>query len=310
MSLPMVFGFIMKVIILLALVAGAMASPAKYSVIRDLSKYQDRSVLYPGIFKGANKLHRPNLYSKIVGGEEAVPHSYPFIVGMFIDDMYFCGGSILNENWILTASHCMDGANTVEVIAGAHNIREDEPTQQKMVSSEYTVHEGWTNNLVEGFDVTVIKLPQPLEFNENVQPITRTSSEPAVGDLVTAIGWGKPSDSAAGISDTLNMVDKLDIIDRATCGDTYGSVLSEDINCISAKDGRGTCNGDSGVHWWMQVVYWLASPRSVLQWLRAGLSQTDIPVWLSSIHGLMTTSRLRILDIYLSHEYMTTIKSV
>lgn len=70
-----------------------------------------------------------------------------------------------DENWILTASHCMDGANSVEVIAGAHNIRQDEPTQQRMVSTEYTVHEGWTNNLVEGFDVTVIKLPQSLKFN-------------------------------------------------------------------------------------------------------------------------------------------------
>nr|P86599.1 RecName: Full=Fibrinolytic protease [Euphausia superba] len=30
----------------------------------------------------------------IVGGNEVTPHAYPWQVGLFIDDMYFCGGSI------------------------------------------------------------------------------------------------------------------------------------------------------------------------------------------------------------------------
>merc|ERR1711982_117999 len=63
--------------------------------------------------------------TKIVGGNEVTPHEYPCQVGLFIDDMYFCGGSIISEDWILTAAHCMDGAGFVEVVMGAHSIHDD-----------------------------------------------------------------------------------------------------------------------------------------------------------------------------------------
>lgn len=48
--------------------------------------------------------------AKIVGGTEAVPHSWPHQVALFIDGMYFCGGSLISSEWVLTAAHCMDGS--------------------------------------------------------------------------------------------------------------------------------------------------------------------------------------------------------
>ena len=30
--------------------------------------------------------------SRIVGGEEATPHSYPWMAALFVDDQWFCGG--------------------------------------------------------------------------------------------------------------------------------------------------------------------------------------------------------------------------
>ena len=47
--------------------------------------------------------------TRIVGGQEATPHSYPFQVALFIGEGYFCGGSIISDQWILTAAHCIDG---------------------------------------------------------------------------------------------------------------------------------------------------------------------------------------------------------
>ena len=47
--------------------------------------------------------------SKIVGGEEAVPNSIPWQVALFFDGGWFCGGSIISEDYILTAAHCTEG---------------------------------------------------------------------------------------------------------------------------------------------------------------------------------------------------------
>lgn len=48
--------------------------------------------------------------SRIVGGETASMGQFPHQVGLFLIDYsqrtYLCGGSIINENWILTAGHC------------------------------------------------------------------------------------------------------------------------------------------------------------------------------------------------------------
>ena len=49
------------------------------------------------------------LEPRITGGEEAIPHSYPHQVSLQMDTMGFCGGSLISDEWILTAAHCMEG---------------------------------------------------------------------------------------------------------------------------------------------------------------------------------------------------------
>jgi trypsin len=50
---------------------------------------------------------------KIVGGTEVVPNSLPFQISLQRRSLggfsQSCGGSILNENTILDAAHCVDG---------------------------------------------------------------------------------------------------------------------------------------------------------------------------------------------------------
>ncbi|KAA0202997.1 hypothetical protein HAZT_HAZT010846 [Hyalella azteca] len=184
---------------------------------------------------------------RIVGGEEAVPHSYPWMVALFIDDIYFCGGSIIDDQWILTAAHCMDGARSVDVVAGAHNIRQNEPSQVTLTSTDFTVHEDWGSILIRN-DVAIIHLPEKLTWSAEIAPVclpAASAPELQAGVLVNPSGWGRPSDAQSSISDVLRQV-VVPVESNEVCGTYYGASVTPDVICIDSTGGKGTCNGDSG----------------------------------------------------------------
>merc|ERR1712055_379380 len=186
--------------------------------------------------------------TKIVGGNEVTPHEYPWQVGLFIDDMYFCGGSIISEDWILTAAHCMDGAGFVNVVMGAHSIHDStEPTRVEVMSTDFFCHENW-NSFTLSNDLALIKMPAPITFTPEIQPVCLPSyaegNDAFVGESVTLTGWGRSSDSASGISEVLRKVD-VTTISNEDCQAYYG-IITDGILCIDSVDGHGSCNGDSG----------------------------------------------------------------
>ena len=48
----------------------------------------------------------PSASVRVVGGVEAMPHSWPWQVSLQIGGGHFCGGSIINEQWVVSAAHC------------------------------------------------------------------------------------------------------------------------------------------------------------------------------------------------------------
>lgn len=47
--------------------------------------------------------------SRVVGGRASQPRSWPFLVTIYKDGHFHCGGVILSEIYIITAGHCMNG---------------------------------------------------------------------------------------------------------------------------------------------------------------------------------------------------------
>jgi len=190
-----------------------------------------------------------NSHHRIVGGNDASVHRYPWQIQLHRGQYYTCGGSVIGESWILTAAHCVDGnennPSSFKIIAGAHNLwfGDNEDNRQERQVAQIYMHENYANL---DNDIALLRLASPLTYTDQVQPIC-LASQPAVdGSTCTITGWGDTEDS----SDPSNLplqVATVPIIAQNTC-DNYYSSLTNNMVCAGyiQTGGVDTCQGDSG----------------------------------------------------------------
>ena len=46
-------------------------------------------------------------FSRVVNGQDASPHSWPWQISLRVRGGHICGGSLIKADWVLTAAHCV-----------------------------------------------------------------------------------------------------------------------------------------------------------------------------------------------------------
>lgn len=198
---------------------------------------------------------QPNT-QKIVGGTTATPHSWPWQVALytksFLGSWYqFCGGSVINENWILTAGHCFYGHGNIanyKVIAGAQNLKQSEPEQQTVTLKNIFVNPQYDQQTTT-HDSTLLQLATPLKLTDAVSPVCLANPGSSLPDGTVAwiTGWG--STREGGQTTATLMQTDVPIVNHDTCAKEYQGEQTVDDTMICAgyeKGGHDTCQGDSG----------------------------------------------------------------
>uniref|UniRef100_A0A6M2DW72 Putative trypsin-like serine protease n=1 Tax=Xenopsylla cheopis TaxID=163159 RepID=A0A6M2DW72_XENCH len=185
---------------------------------------------------------------RIVNGTDAKEGQYPYVVSVRRREFksHTCGGSILNENWILTAAHCVYrySVDAFSVQYGVTKISENGDTivnvKNFFIHEDYDPFDSFVN------DIAVLQLEHPLVFNKFVQPIAlaKNYSQAVHETPATLVGWGV--NATGEIQEHLQQL-HYQIVGWKECAKIHISEIYETHICAAFPGyGKAQCSGDSG----------------------------------------------------------------
>ncbi|XP_076231283.1 serine protease nudel [Calliopsis andreniformis] len=207
---------------------------------------------------------------RVVGGRASQPKAWPFLVTIYKDGKFYCGGVILNEMWILTAAHCLDGymSHYYEIHAGLLRRLSFSPMAQSRKARQTIIYPQYNSKELSN-DIGMIMLDEPLRFNRWVRPVCLPGADilgdmwrlkPEANSTCIAIGWGAMKERGPD-PDHLREVE-VPILEKCK----YESDQNEATICAGyPQGGRDACQGDSG------GPLMCRNPYSESQWYVAGI---------------------------------------
>ncbi|XP_055908442.1 trypsin-1-like [Eupeodes corollae] len=184
--------------------------------------------------------------NRIVGGEDAEINKYPWTAMLLSRGFFRCGGSLINNKYVLTAAHCAKPSDAykyeVHFLQNRLYTHNSERISRRI--SEVIVHPNYNRGAAEN-DIALLKLSHSIRFDDKIRPVCL----PPAMSLHTEqdaiiVGWGALEEHGRASPQIQEI--SVPIISNNQCGD-YGLKVTDAMICAGVKEGgMDSCQGDSG----------------------------------------------------------------
>ncbi|HMZ08398.1 MAG TPA: trypsin-like serine protease [Anaerolineales bacterium] len=202
--------------------------------------------------------------SPIVGGTVADAGEYPWQVALVFGnavDLFngqFCGGSLINAQWVLTAAHCVydngvtSSPSSLDVVAGINNLSSSSAYQRRDVI-QVIVHPSYNESNHDN-DIALLQMASAITLGGSgdgktaLIPLVPSNIGSLAGVTSTISGWGNTSSSSNVYLPELREV-SVPIYDNSVCNDAshYNGPITGNMLCAGLDaGGQDSCQGDSG----------------------------------------------------------------
>jgi trypsin len=182
---------------------------------------------------------------QIVGGSRASIADHPYVVYLTTADGFqFCGGTLVDDNKVVTAAHCTAGKKPADlaVVAG----REDKESGAGVTSAVRAI---WVHpqfaDVRSGADVSVLTLEDRLPYETLPLPTKEDTAVYAAGQPGLILGWGRTA--ADGQPSRYLLQASVPLMTDPDCVKSYPAYKAESMVCAGVPQGGvDSCQGDSG----------------------------------------------------------------
>ncbi|XP_077618799.1 coagulation factor XI isoform X10 [Crocuta crocuta] len=122
---------------------------------------------------------------RIVGGEASVHGEWPWQITLHITSpipRHLCGGSIIGNQWILTAAHCLIGVESPKILhvySGILNQSEIKKDTSFFGVQEIIIHDQY-KTAESGYDIALLKLETAMNYTDKIQNTLQKANVPLV----------------------------------------------------------------------------------------------------------------------------------